>query len=230
MKVTTLTKKGDMELANMYVLGEEGEPAVIIDLSYNDNRRVEEYCAKHHSGIAGIFLTHGHYDHIAGLNDLSKGFDAPVIIHMDDEECLHDPYLNVSNGLFGREFKLSRELAIYRCEDEDEIRVGAHRIKNEAGEEITVGGYEFHVIHTPYHTAGSCCFYLPEHKILFSGDSLFHLGVGRSDLPGSKPRLFASSMKKLMALPEDVTVYPGHGPKTTIGTELRYNEYLKNLR
>ena len=225
MKVTTLGMRGSLDLANLYVLGEEGEPAVIIDLCTNENHRVEDYCARHHSGIAGIFLTHGHFDHIAGLNDLSEGFDAPVVIHQDEVDFLYDPKKNVSD-LFETNFTLGRELAIYPCEDEDEIRVGARQILDESGEKVTVGGYVFHVIHTPGHTLGSCCFYLPEEKILFSGDTLFRNGIGRDDLPGARPRLFENSLRKLMALPGDVVVYPGHGPRTTIENELRYNSYL----
>ena len=218
------------EAANTYILGEEGAPCVIVDLGDNRAHRVENYCARHHAGIAGLFLTHGHYDHIAGLNDLEDGFDAPVVIHMDDEPCLHDPHLNVSDDLFGVWFELKKNLAIYRCEDGDEMTVGAHKEKDEQGNEITVGGYHINVLHTPFHTAGSCCFYLPEEKILFSGDTLFHLGIGRSDLPGAKPRLMDASLRVLRNLPDDVVVYPGHGPKTTIGDEKRYNPYLMNLR
>lgn len=225
MKVTILENR-DPDIGNIFVFGEEGQPAAVFDFGSNVNHRVENYCAKHHSGIAGIFLTHGHIDHIGGLNDLNDGFDAPVIIHQDEVDFLTDPKLNVSRELFGTPFVLEKKLMIYRCEDEDEIRVGAHQILDESGEKVTVGGYVVHVIHTPFHTRGSVCYYLPEEKILFSGDTLGHGGIGRSDLPGAMPRLQEASLKKLAALPDDVVIYPGHGPKTTIGNEKKYNPYM----
>ena len=226
MKVTLLQSRNP-DVANIFVLGEEGQPALIFDFGDNANHRIEEYCAKHHSGIAGIFLTHGHYDHIAGLNDLKEGFDAPVVIHVEEVEYLTSPRLNVSEGLFGEPFELTRKLAIYRCEDEDEITCGAHQVTLETGEKATVGGYEVHVIHTPFHTRGSVCYYLPEHHLLFSGDTLFKGGIGREDLPGAMPRLREASLRKLAALPEETIVYPGHGPRTSIANEIRYNPFLK---
>ncbi|MBO5529387.1 MAG: MBL fold metallo-hydrolase [Bacilli bacterium] len=228
MKVTQLNYGPD--IGNTFVLGEEGEACLVFDLGYNKDHRVENYCKRHHPFIAGIFLTHGHYDHIAGLNDLDLDPNTRVIIHRDEEDFLYDERLNGSVGLFGHPFKLTKELPLYFAEDEDEIFLGGKSYTDENGEKKTVGGYLVRVIHTPYHTVGGCCYYLPEEGVLFAGDSLFLHSIGRSDLPGAMPRAFQTSMKKLMKLPENTKVYCGHGPSTTIGEELRYNPYLHEVQ
>jgi len=218
------------EEANTYVLGYEGEPAIVFDFGKNDNHRVESYCAKHHPFIAGIFITHGHVDHIQGLAELQVTEGLRVVLHGLDAECLTSPRLNASSGLFGKPFSLEKELPMYWCEDEDEILLGARHYEGPDGKSVNIGGHLIRVIHTPFHTAGSCCFYLPEEGVLFSGDTLFHLGIGRMDLPGAKPRLLEDSLRKLLSLPDKTKVYPGHGPSTSIGEEKRYNPYLLGLK
>lgn len=206
--INRLNYKAD--LANTYVVGFEGQPAFVIDPSYNKNGVLENYLSKHHSGLLGILITHGHYDHILGLKDF-KGLDkTPLFMGSDDIICLSDSKFNVSNELFDDPLILEG-LNPYPLEDGDEIKLGTFIIK---------------AIATPFHTRGSFCFYLEESKVLFSGDSLFHLGVGRSDLPGSCPREMEDSLAKLKALPDETVVYPGHGPKTLIGDEKRYNPYF----
>lgn len=215
---------------NTYVLGDEGEPAIVFDFGDDQNHRVEEYCSRHHPFIAGIFITHGHVDHIGGLNELRVKEGTKVVIHQEDEPCLRDPKLNASSSLFGKPFVLNQELPLYLCEDEDEILLAARRLKGPDGQDKVLGGHLVKVIHTPFHTAGSCCYYVAEEKALFSGDTLFHLGVGRMDLPGARPKLFEASLGKILALPEDTKVYPGHGPTTTIGQEKHFNPYLTLIR
>jgi hydroxyacylglutathione hydrolase len=107
---------------------------------------------------------------------------------------LTDPDLNVSRGLFGQEGLVLDNIEPYELDDEDEIRLG---------DEV------FKVIATPFHTKGSCCFYVEKEAVLFSGDTLFHLGIGRSDLPGAAPKEISSSLRKLAALPISTKVYPG---------------------
>lgn len=95
------------------------------------------------------------------------------------------------------------------------------------GEEITIAGMTFRLIATPGHTKGSCCYYFEEDKLLISGDTLFQESVGRTDLPtGSMSTLVRSVKEKLLSLPEDVKVYPGHGEATSIGYEKAYNPFL----
>jgi Zn-dependent hydrolases, including glyoxylases len=132
----------------------------------------------------------------------------------EDIPCLEDPFLNGSES-----FKLAKHILIqdikpYAVDDEDEIRLSS---------------FLFKVIATPFHTEGSICFYLPKEKALFSGDTLFHLSVGRTDLPGGCERFKASSLRKLLMLPDETTVYPGHEGNTTIGKERIYNPELEGL-
>lgn len=94
-------------------------------------------------------------------------------------------------------------------------------------EAVTINNRKIATFHTPFHTKGSVCFYLPEEGWLFSGDTLFKGSIGRSDLPSGSFRTITTSLIKLQSLPESVTVYPGHGPKTTIGNELKFNRYFQ---
>ena len=225
-KVQTIYYGG--EACNCHVYGSEGEPCLIFDFP---DAAVLSYVKRHHLGVAAIFLTHGHYDHISGLNDLPDDFKAPIVFHPGDEDFLTDSRLNGSRLLFDKEFVLTKDgLAFYRCEDEDEILPDRRQVVDESGEKHSVGGTLVRVIHTPYHTPGSVCYYLPEQGILFSGDSLFRFSVGRSDLPRGNSRQMEASLRKLLKLPEDTVVYTGHGAKTTLREEFRFNPYLAPLK
>jgi hydroxyacylglutathione hydrolase len=193
------------EECNTYVLGKEGEPCVVVDPGYNENGSLDNYIERHHKTCLGYLITHGHYDHIQGLMSLKH--QAMVFMAEDDIDCLSDPYLNGSNELKGEEVRIDN-IQPYALDDEDEIRLGS---------------FLFKVILTPFHTKGSCCFYLESDKVLFSGDTLFKLGIGRTDLPGGSSRTIGESLHKLACLPIDVKVYPGHGETTTIKNELAYN-------
>jgi glyoxylase-like metal-dependent hydrolase (beta-lactamase superfamily II) len=143
--------------------------------------------------ISAIINTHGHIDH-TGAN---SGFDYPVWIHRLDADCLTDSNLNLSYFL-GLSLKSKRPSRLL-----------------EDGDIIDVGSIAFRCIHTPGHTPGSICLYTE--GCLFSGDTLFHLGVGRTDLPGgSQERLEDSIRNKILVLPKNTIVYPGHGISTTI--------------
>ena len=158
-----------------------------------------------------ILLTHGHFDHADGVEDLKKQFDTdiPVYACEEEKETLADPVVNLS-GMMGRGAKTYH--ADFFVKDE---------------ETLSLAGFTVKVLFTPGHTPGGCCFYLPQQKILFSGDSLFCGSIGRTDFPrGSMAELVRSVKEKLLTLPEEVTVYAGHNESTTIGDEKRYNPFL----
>ncbi len=213
MKVTRLCDSPDM--GNTYILGEEGEPCIVFDLGDNRHHKVEAYIARHHGKCLGIFLTHGHYDHIAGLNDLYPDWPSPIFLSQEEEDFLGDPKLNASVTLFDDPLIATRDLPYYFFDDGDEIRLE---------------GYLVQCILTPFHTRGSACFYLKEQGILFSGDTLFKGSIGRDDLPGAAPKKMEESLKKIAGLPQDTKIYPGHGPSTSLANEFLFNPFLKGVK
>ncbi|MDP8216791.1 MAG: MBL fold metallo-hydrolase [Candidatus Kaelpia imicola] len=152
-----------------------------------------------------ILLTHGHGDHIAGVDE--SGLD--IYIHKDDLDFLSNPELNLSLFL-GGSLKIKREPAIFNSDQE------LYFPKSDL---------KFKVIHTPGHTPGSCCFLTKD--LLFSGDTLFLSGVGRTDLPlSSESALKDSILNKLFKLDQSISIYPGHGDMTGIGYERENNPFL----
>lgn len=205
---------GEDKTCNIYIIGEEGEPCIIVDPGSNDNDFLDRYVDKHHGGkILAILLTHGHYDHIRGLVSLKH--NTTVMCHVDEEEFLDEPAYNGSGWHEDMDEIVLKDISAYLLSDEDEVNVGR---------------YTFKVIHTPFHTRGSVCFLEEKEKVLFSGDTLFHLTIGRSDLPTGSSRTIESSLRKLVKLTDEVKVYPGHGPSSTMGVEKTKNPYLVNLK
>ena len=155
-----------------------------------------------------ILLTHGHFDHIMAAKDLKETYHIPVLAGEKERAMLEDYNLNGTLSV-GRNYTLS-----------------ADRLLKD-GEELTLGGLKIKVIHTPGHTAGSVCYYFEKEKVLLSGDTLFLESVGRTDMPtGNTHDLLESLNRKLMLLPDDVIVYPGHGDKTAIGHEKANNPFI----
>src|SRR5699024_945317 len=152
--------------------------------------------------------THAHFDHIGAVEDLRKYSGAPVYIHELEADWLTDPELNRS--AFMPE-KIAGEPADYY------LRPGT----------MNIGSFEFEIIHTPGHSPGSVSFIFKDELFVIGGDVLFNQGIGRTDLPGgSFEQLEASIRNHLYRLNDQYTVYPGHGPETTIGNEKRNNPFV----
>lgn len=156
-----------------------------------------------------VLLTHGHFDHVMGIEGWVKAYQIPVYLHEKEKEILADPKLNLSY-MFGKNYVYED----VRCLKDGEI--------------LEVAGFKFQVIHTPGHTSGGCCYYEETEEVLISGDTLFAQSVGRSDFPTGNGRILVNSIKeKLFCLPDEVMVYPGHNEKTCIGDEKIYNPFIR---
>ena len=198
---------GQLENNIYLVIDEKTKKAVLIDASALIPE-ITEAVKAYGADVEYILLTHGHFDHIMGLTELKKALNAKAVICHDD--LIISDNINEFTRLFGG---LSESVPpVYEKFVKD-------------GDIVTVGDMQIKVIHTPGHTEGGVC-YLIEDK-LFSGDSLFRESVGRTDLfGGSFEKLLDSVKNKLFKLDDNITVYPGHGPATTIGYEKKHNEIL----
>ncbi|MFD1179682.1 MBL fold metallo-hydrolase [Paenibacillus puldeungensis] len=193
---------------NAYILrGEDESKAIIIDPGMKPGpllRRIENL------EIEAILLTHAHFDHIGGVDEIRKLKGCPVYVHSLESDWLTTPKLNGS--------LMWPEVSAPIATDPAEFDLAD-------GQKLSLIGHEFTVYHTPGHSPGSVSFLCGND--LFSGDVLFRLSVGRTDLPGGREaELYNSIHGKLFTLPDEIKVYPGHGPKTTIGFERANNPYI----
>lgn len=193
---------------NCYFLYKEGSNEVIMVDPADKGGVIYEKLSDNGFNVVAIILTHGHFDHIMGVKELKEKSGAKVYAPRADKVLLDDAYVNYS----------AQWAYAYTLEADEYFDDGA---------EYEFAGIKFKVISTPGHTIGSCCFYFEEDKILIAGDTLFCESVGRTDLPtGSMSKLIRSIKEKLMVLPDDVKVYPGHGCSTDIGYERENNSFI----
>ncbi len=173
---------------------------VIIDAPYEILPALQSTLKKTAASPVAVLLTHSHWDHVGGLQDLLSHYDIPFYIHKFDKDNLEYPG---SDGV-----PLYQPLPSikpkYFLEDDQQLSFGSLNIK---------------VIHTPGHSPGSVCFYFGKEGLLFSGDTLFKGGTGRLDFPSSQKSLMPKSLNKLSQLPKETLVYPGHGPSTFLKNE-----------
>ena len=180
-------------------------------LVFDPGKGGEQVCAKlRENGIepCAVMLTHGHFDHIMGVNELLETAGIKLYA-LDKEDALcRDPKLNESQQI-RRPYTVSPDVLLTD------------------GEEFEIAGIKGKIIATPGHTAGSCCYYFEEDKFLITGDTLFAGSIGRTDLAtGSETEIIKSVHKLLDMIPDDVKVYPGHGDASSIGEERRYNPFF----
>lgn len=193
---------------NTYFVYREGESEVIYFDPADKGKYIYDKLKENGLSVAAIFLTHGHFDHIWGVDGLKSLSGAKVYASEDEAALLGDAGLNVSRSS-GRACEITPDILL---KDDESIEIAGVIIKT---------------IKTPGHTAGGMCFYIEEAGILIAGDTLFCESVGRTDLPtGSMSTLVRSINERLMKLPGETRVYPGHGPETTIAYEKEYNPFL----
>ncbi len=159
--------------------------------------------------VVAYLLTHGHVDHLTALAELDAVFPAPIYVHpLDAAWCFSD-----RNGLPG----------FYAAPDKPKSPL----VPVVEGSVLELAGARWSVLETPGHTPGGICWRLEDDRALFSGDTLFLGTAGRTDLPGGDSRALTRSLRKLATLPDDWTVYPGHGDPTTIGHEKKHNYFMQ---
>lgn len=194
-------------LSNCYIVGaESNKEGIIIDPGAEASKilkKAEDLGLE----IKFIVLTHAHPDHVGAVKEVKEATDAEVAIHTNEAGPLQ------AKSPLGIMFGLS----LSPPPPPDRL------LKD--GDSIDIGDLHFLVLHTPGHTAGGIC--LLGEGVVFSGDTLFNFGIGRTDMPGgSYSQLMNGIHTKLMVLPDDTIVYPGHGSQTTIGTERQWNPFL----
>ena len=207
MRITNLPS-GALQANTYLAVDEKTNEGFIVDPG-GYNKVLTKEVRDNDVNIKYIILTHGHSDHICGVNEHKAEFpDAKIVAYKDEEAMLENPNLNQSPG-FGVPYSTKADILV---SDGDELKVGDVTLK---------------FIHTPGHTEGGMCIYVEEAKALFSGDTLFRQSIGRTDFPGgSYKEIMDSIRKKLFLMPDDTNVFPGHMGTTSIGFEKENNPFV----
>ncbi len=194
---------------NCSVIGDEhAHEAIVIDPG-DDIDDIVEILRKHNLRVKQIVITHAHLDHVGGAMKLRAATGAPILLNQNDYALLK--MMDVQAAWIG-------------MKSPGKIEIDANL--NQA-DSVQAGSLAGQVIHTPGHTEGSVCVYFPAEKMLIAGDTLFAGSIGRTDLPGgSFEKILRSLHEKVLALPDETVVIPGHGPSTTIGEERESNPFL----
>lgn len=179
------------------------------EASFEDSQLLQ-YLDEQHLTPTMVLLTHAHVDHIAGLRQVCEHFKVPVTMHRDGRKLLRQA--EAYGAIMG--------FAVDNMEDLDVVEI-------EDGEVLKVGGLDVECRYVPGHCPGSMCFVVASDKAVITGDALFHFSIGRTDLPGGDYATLIDKLKtRVLTLPDDYTVLPGHGIESQIGKERKYNSFL----
>ena len=193
--------------ANCTIVWDGSGKALVVDPG-DEPETILAFLEAERLDLAGIFLTHGHFDHISGVDGILARHAVPVAMHRADEELAFSPFNRSITGYGGMERTALLDLSPADGEPLAQFPLAR-------------------VLHTPGHSPGSCCLHFEDEKLLIAGDTLFAGSIGRTDLPGGSAGEIVKSLARLAALPEDTSVVCGHGPSTTIGREKASNPYLE---
>ena len=192
---------------NCYLLKNKETGELIIVDPADCPEKIEMKISRMNGKPVAILLTHGHFDHILAAQAVKEKYNIPIYACRQEEEMLREPSINMTVH-YGQGCSIVPDVFL---EDLDVIRLA---------------GFSVQMIHTPGHTKGGCCYYEEKEKALFSGDTIFMESIGRTDLPtGNTAQLLDSVRNKVLVLPDDVKIYPGHGPETTVAYEAANNPY-----
>ena len=190
------------------VINEETKETVMVDPGAYP-AKVKNAVKEQGLKLKAVLLTHAHFDHIMGLSDVMEDVKVPVYVEEADLPMMTDGESNLSSTYVRGGYRFEEAVPV------------------SGGQQLEITGFQFRVIHTPGHTPGGCCYYMEQEGVLFSGDTLFQTSVGRSDFPGGSASALVRSVKeKLLVLPEETHVYPGHMEETTIGYEKLHNPFI----
>ena len=190
------------------VINEETKETVMVDPGAYP-AKVKNAVKEQGLKLKAVLLTHAHFDHIMGLSDVMEDVKVPVYVEEADLPMMTDGESNLSSTYVRGGYRFEEAVPV------------------SDGQQLEIAGFQFRVIHTPGHTKGSCCYYLKDEGVLFSGDTVFYGSVGRTDFPGGSTAEIVRSLHKLVdSLPEETEVFPGHDASTTIGYEKRYNPFV----
>lgn len=193
-----------------------GLPAVVVDAP-PDAAGVLALLARHDLIPVALLLTHAHVDHVGAAGAVARSFGLSAYLHPDDEWLAADPLLQLK--------------ALWGTVPPGDFEPPERYEHLSDGQTLGLAGIGLTVLHTPGHTPGHCCFWVPQAGALFSGDQLFAGSIGRTDLPGGDHQALMRSMAdRVLPLPADTTVFPGHGPTTTLARELETNPFLETFR
>lgn len=205
MNITSLLL--GMVQTNCYLIQNKDTQEVLIVDPADNAGRIQQKLQEMGGKAVAILLTHGHFDHMMAAGELRDSLGISIYACSQEERLLEDSGLNLS-GSWAAPCTLKADVLV------------------KEGQELTLGGFVIRVMHTPGHTAGSCCYYFPQEDVLISGDTLFEGSVGRTDFPTSSGGDMMRSLHRLLAeLPQETRVFPGHGGESTIGYEKRYNPF-----
>lgn len=206
---------GALQVNTYFVIDRETNQGIIIDPGAQVNR-ILEAIRMNHWEIGLILLTHGHFDHIGAAQELRDALGCKIVIHKEGQEYLEDPEKNLSSLFEGEQVKIEADQYITGTETEVEELI-----------QDLPKSLSFKVLHAPGHTSDSAVFYFPYYNAAFVGDVIFKESVGRTDLAGGSWKTLENSIKtQVFTLPEETTLYPGHGPSTTVKYEKKYNPHF----
>lgn len=198
---------------NCYILANEDRSCLIFDPG-DEGKKLIEWITKKKFKPKAILLTHAHFDHIGAVDSVREFYQIPVYIHKKESEWLADPSLN------GSKFFMTGQM----------IKIKSADVLITKEERMKVDDFEFLIYETPGHSPGSVSFYFENEGLVVSGDVLFKGGIGRTDLSGGNETVLLNSIhKKLLTLPENTIVLPGHGPQTLIEDEMAGNPFLNGF-
>ncbi|MDF2038602.1 MBL fold metallo-hydrolase [Cytobacillus oceanisediminis] len=198
---------------NCYVLSNENKDCLIFDPG-EESGKLSGIIEQKGLNPLAVILTHAHFDHIGAVDEIRDAFSIPVYIHEKEAAWLPDPALNGSHL-----FKIGKLI---------KARAADHIITGE--QELSIGEFNLKILETPGHSPGSISLYFKDADFVVAGDALFSGSIGRTDLPGGNhQQLLESIHNKLLTLPEETEVLPGHGPVTTIGQEMDSNPFLNGF-